>query len=327
MNYPKISFIIPTLNEEGRIGVCLESIFSQDYPKERLEVIIVDNESVDKTVEIVRNFPVKILTNKIHNAEISKMTGFRQASGEFMIYVDADQEFVSSSWLKKMVKPLLENPEVIGSFTRNYSKKTDPPLERYMAMDPLQRDSIYQFFSPSIEKTIVKKSNGYFICKYSLKQIPVSGCCLYRRKEILSIVSDYKMFLELDFLVLFIKNGWDTFAYVPDAGYYHHHASNIPELMKKRKYNVVKVYLNHVQNKLYTWFDLSKKKDVFKIILWVIYANLFVPSVVVGIFKSVKHKDWAGMYEPLVNLLITDTIIISFLTSERGRKFIWQAKN
>lgn len=322
MNYPTVSLIIPTLNEEDRIGACLESIFGQEYPKDKLEVIIVDDKSIDNTIKIVKKYPVKILISGARHGEISKMIGFKAAKGELMIYVDADQELIGTDWIKKMIKPLLENPKIIGSFTRNYAKKSHPPLERYMAFDPLQRDSIYQFFSPSMEETIVKKEDGYFICEYSLDKIPVSGCCLYRRKEVLDLVSKFNMFLELDFLVLLVRNGWNNFAYVPSAGYYHHHASSLAELIHKRKYNVTKVYLTHVQNKLYIWFDLSKKKDILKIIFWIIYANLFFPSIIVGFIKSLRYKDWVGMYEPIVNILITDVIVFAFISQKTGRNFI-----
>lgn len=53
-NLPLVSVIIPTLNEEKNIGRCLESIRKQTYPKDKIEIIVVDNDSTDKTREIVR---------------------------------------------------------------------------------------------------------------------------------------------------------------------------------------------------------------------------------------------------------------------------------
>ena len=69
--------------------------------------------------------------------------------------------------------------------------------------------------------------------------------------------------------------------------------------------------------RLYKWFDISKPKDLFRIICWIIYANLIIPSILMGLYKSIKFKDWAGMYEPVVNLLVTDTILLAALSDKR----------
>lgn len=316
MKNPIISVIIPTLNEEKNIEKCLSTVFKQNYPKDSLEVIVVDDKSTDRTLEIAKKFPVNILISGAHHGEISKMIGFKAAKGEFAIYLDADVELIGIDWFEKMLKPLTEDPDIIGSFTRKYAKKTDPSLERFLAFDPLQRDSLYQFFSASIEQTIIEKRKRYYICKYTSDKIPPAGRCLYRREKLLELVKGYKMFLELDFLVLLTKNGLNKFAYVPDAGLYHHHAKNITQLLKKRRYNLKKVYLGR-QERLYRWFDLSKPIDFIRVIVWIIYANLIIPSIAVGIYKSIKYKDPAGMYEPIVNFLVTDMIVLSSLSDRR----------
>ena len=313
---PLVSVIIPTLNDEKNIGNCLASIFAQDYPVQKLEVIVVDDKSTDQTIKIVKKYPVKILISGAHHGEVSKMIGFKMAKGAFTIYLDVDVELIGKKWFQKMLKPLLENSEIIGSVTRKYARRSDPPLERFITFDPLQRDSLYQFFSPSIEQTIIKKRAGYSVCQYKLNHIPPAGRCLYRRKQVLKLVSEHEMFLELDFLVLLVKNGHDKFGYVPEAGLYHHHASSLLQLIKKRNYNLKKVYFGR-SDRLYKWFDLSKPKDAIRIICWVIYANLIIPSILMGLYKSIKFKDWAGMYEPVVNLLVTDMILLSALTDRR----------
>lgn len=320
-NLPTVSVIIPTFNEEKNIKSCLDSIFRQNYPKDKIEVVVVDDKSTDKTMEIVKRFSVKTLVSGKHHGEISKMIGFRAAKGEFAIYLDADIELIGRNWFEKMLKPLLEDDEIIGSFTRKYTRKTDPAIERFLTFDPLQRDTIYQYFSPSINETITESRRGYFICEYKEGKIPPAGRCLYRREEVLGLVSSYDMFLELDFLVLLVRKGHNKFAYVPEAGLYHHHASDILTLLKKRKYNLKKVYLAR-EERLYEWFNLNKIHNLIKIFAWLIYANLVLPSFIVGMFKSIKHRDWAGMYEPLVNLLITDFLLFEFLKDSRGRKLL-----
>lgn len=57
---PVVSVVVTTKNEEKNIGRCLESITKQTYPKEKIEIIVVDNNSTDRTKEIVEKFIKKI---------------------------------------------------------------------------------------------------------------------------------------------------------------------------------------------------------------------------------------------------------------------------
>lgn len=321
--FPCISIAIPTYNEEKNIAKCLKSIFKQDYPKKLLEVFVVDDYSRDKTVEIAKKYSIKILYSGAHDGEVGKMIGFKRAQGELFLYLDADIELHGRDWLRKMVRPLQEEPEIIGSFTRVVQKKSYSPLTRYLSYHPQQCDPIYQYFSPSIKETIIYSKDGYEVCRYKIGKIPPTGLCLYRREKILKTkIGRMKKFMELDNLPILVKAGYDKFAYVPSAGFYHSFAKDIPHLIKKRLRNIEKVYLPSLEGREYKWFDLNTKKGVIKIIFWIIYVHLLIPAVVSGIIKTVKYRDIACMYEPVVTLVITDAIIFGFLKHSKGRDMV-----
>lgn len=86
---PLISVIIPTYNEERNIATCLEAIFRQDYPRDRLEIIVVDNNSIDRTKEMAKKY-----TDKVYNfgpeRSAQRNFGVKQASGKYILYLDAD---------------------------------------------------------------------------------------------------------------------------------------------------------------------------------------------------------------------------------------------
>ncbi len=311
--WPKISLVIPTINEERNIKNCLDSVFSQDYPKTKLEVIVVDDESTDGTLSIVRRYPVKILKNGFKHGEIGKMIGFRAAKGKYFMYLDADVELISKDFFKKLVLPLEDDSTIIASFTKEGTGSGSPAIERYLSFDSLQRDGLYQWLTPPVESTISQTYDNYFLCKYSPDRIPPSGRCLHRRQKLSSLTRAYEMFFELDFLKILVLNGLTDFAYVPQAVLYHHHVTSFSELLRKRRYNLTKVYRSHVKNGLYTWINWKNPFDIFKLGIWVIYANLFIPSLVTGIYKSIKYRDWAGLYEPIVNLIVTDTLLLTVL--------------
>lgn len=95
-NLPLISVIITTKNEEKNIKNCLNSIKDQSYPFENIEIIVVDNNSTDKTKEKVEEFKrgFTLLNTKLFNQgperSAQRNYGVEKSSGEYFLYLDAD---------------------------------------------------------------------------------------------------------------------------------------------------------------------------------------------------------------------------------------------
>jgi len=108
------SVIIPALNEERVIGQCLESLCRLDFPREEFEVILVDNGSTDRTIEIAREFSARLNLTILQKRD-AKISGLRnfgvsKARGAILAFLDADC-LVSRDWLKN-AGPLLDRVEV-----------------------------------------------------------------------------------------------------------------------------------------------------------------------------------------------------------------------
>ena len=88
---PKFSFIIPTLNEGRYIGDCIKSIKNQTLQDH--EIIVVDSNSTDDTVEISRKLDVKVLFEPKKGPGAARNTGAKQAKGKILIFADADVRF------------------------------------------------------------------------------------------------------------------------------------------------------------------------------------------------------------------------------------------
>lgn len=84
----KISVIIPAFNEENFLPKCLESLKKQDFKD--FEIIVVDNNSKDKTSEISKKFGVKILKEKNQGAAFAREAGFLKARGKIIATTDAN---------------------------------------------------------------------------------------------------------------------------------------------------------------------------------------------------------------------------------------------
>ena len=95
-----ISIIIPAYNEEAFLAATLQAIFSQDY--EHFEVLVVDNGSSDRTAEIARTFPVRLLHEKRQGTMWACECGRKQATGDIIVRMDADC-LPPSDWLRRGV--------------------------------------------------------------------------------------------------------------------------------------------------------------------------------------------------------------------------------
>ena len=106
MSSPEVSFVIGTFNSEDHIEACLESVYAQKYNGD-FEVIVVDNDSDDSTVDIVReNFPeVKLIILPHSNYGLCEMynIGFSSAEGEFIAKLDDDVE-VDENWITTILE-------------------------------------------------------------------------------------------------------------------------------------------------------------------------------------------------------------------------------
>ncbi len=112
---PPVTIIIVNHNGRQFLPVCLGSLQALDYPREKLEVIMVDNASTDDSVPYVqKEFPsVKVLAlEKNFGFCRPNNEGAKTAAGQFLVFLNNDTE-VSRAWLKELVGPALADKEVI----------------------------------------------------------------------------------------------------------------------------------------------------------------------------------------------------------------------
>lgn len=100
----KISFIIPTLNESTNLPRTLESI-RQACTGLSYEVIVVDNQSTDSTLKVATDNNAKVLTNQGGTISKSRNMGAHAASGEVLVFIDADVS-LSPDWGQKIFRVL-----------------------------------------------------------------------------------------------------------------------------------------------------------------------------------------------------------------------------
>jgi glycosyltransferase involved in cell wall biosynthesis len=124
---PFVSVIVPVFNEERRIPDCIEALFAQTYPRERYEVLIVDNGSTDATRQIVQAYPVTLLTEeRAQSSYAARNRGLRRARGQVLAFTDADCTPVPV-WLEEGIRALRSrSADLVGGNVRFvYSPRPD----------------------------------------------------------------------------------------------------------------------------------------------------------------------------------------------------------
>ncbi|MEO9210960.1 MAG: glycosyltransferase, partial [Ginsengibacter sp.] len=119
---PFVTIIIAARNEENNIGRCIQSIQSQSYPKDKFELIVVNDHSTDSTVEVIESFGkegIRIINladfteNKIINSYKKKAidTALKFAQGDLIVTTDADC-VVPKKWIETIVSFYVEKKVV-----------------------------------------------------------------------------------------------------------------------------------------------------------------------------------------------------------------------
>lgn len=106
-DWPSVSIVIPVLDAEKTIGRCLESIRGLDYPAGQIEVIVADNGSTDRTVEIARERGVQIVVEPRRGAAAARNAGIAASGGEWIAVTD-DDCVLHPLWLKHLVATALD---------------------------------------------------------------------------------------------------------------------------------------------------------------------------------------------------------------------------
>ena len=132
---PKVSVVIPTYNSEKFIEKCIESVLNQTLKE--IEVIVIDDNSIDSTKSIIVNYTKKdrrikcIFSEKNRGTSYSRNLGIKVSSGKFIGFIDSD-DFVDQGWYEYLYnnskdKDIVHGVRVIHNFQKSFNKSRARP--------------------------------------------------------------------------------------------------------------------------------------------------------------------------------------------------------
>jgi glycosyltransferase involved in cell wall biosynthesis len=312
--FPKVSILIPTLNASVVLEKCLKAISEQDYPREQLEIIIADGGSKDSTLDIAKKYGARIVENKLKTGEAGKMSALREASGDLCALIDSDNYLPETAWLKKMVEPLLQNPEVVGSEPWEYTwRKEDGFIDRYCALigmnDPLvlflgnyDRKNLLTDKWTEVDHIEEDKEN-YIIAKFNNGGLPTIGANgTIFRTDFLKKYARGDYLFDIDIIALAIKE-LDSVKFIKvKTGIIHAFCgSDIKKFARKQKRRI-RDYLYHKKKKdrTYSWEERESTNTKNNgMLLYVISCVTVLPLIYQALRGYTKKPDYAWFFHPL----------------------------
>lgn len=107
---PKFSIIIPVYNVEEYIKKCLDSVFAQT--EKDFEVIVVNDGTKDNSMDIVKNYEVKMINQENKGLSAARNKGVKEAKGEYIIFLDSD-DYIEKNLLQEIKKSLKNDPDLV----------------------------------------------------------------------------------------------------------------------------------------------------------------------------------------------------------------------
>lgn len=307
--FPFVSILVPAFNEEDTIIAVLENILKMDYPKNKFEIIVINDGSTDQTKEKVKKFikrnkifKIKLINQENQGKAQSLNNALKTARGEFFACLDADS-FVEHKTLKKMLKMYEEEGKGLAIATPAMKVKAPKTfLQKVQWLEYLvslfiarlmsHLDCIFVAPGPfSLYRTrIIKKLGGF-----DRGNITEDQEIAYRAQK-----HHYK-----------IKQCYNGYVYTIAP-------KNLSELYKQRNRWLKGTFLNILKYKKMIW---NKKYGDFGIMQMSINIIIFFVSIVTIFFFSLYVLK--PVYTFIKNLYLINFDIRPFIVDLTNFKFVF----
>lgn len=163
---PSVTAVIPVFNEESSIGDCVASLRAQDFRP--LEIIAVDDGSTDASPEICQRLGIKLLVQDHKGPGAARNLGSRSASGDILLFADADMTF-AGDYVSKLIAPILSGNAIATCHWNERVSNWDNPWARCQTwflgnpdgrrqpLVPPGRESVYR----AVRKDFFLSSGGF----------------------------------------------------------------------------------------------------------------------------------------------------------------------
>lgn len=312
-NYPKVSFIMPTLNAAAILENCLASIVQQTYPRDLYEILIADAHSRDATREIARKYGATVLDDDGRNMEEGKRLALSHATGEYIIFVDADNELTHPDYVELAITALAKNPQALGveSYYLASPKMTSfcaylthllhisDPLCWLMSVNPMlvgREGEVERWTLPGRSHSYPLGANGF----------------VFRKADLDAVKAD-EHFQDTHIAVHLMQKGQREWLRIRGRGVHHYYVQTLWRFIQKRRRATVH-FLN-VRNEV----EVSWMKEKPPVPGWLacLYCVTFVGPIFHTLFGIIRDRDFRWLWHLPASIGSVTGLVWGMITHRR----------
>jgi GT2 family glycosyltransferase len=312
---PSVTIVVPVWNGEQTIQPLLESFQKLDYDRNKIEVLVVDGNSTDKTQEIVKKYPVKLVIEEKKGLNLARNIGIKCSNGEIIAFTDSDC-IVPPNWITKIVQNF-RDPKVscVGGSAKAF-----------------ETDFISQYADNSIVRLM-----PFFTKREELEKVKPffrhpAGCNMAFRRSVAKKVGYFDEniqygFDEVEFADRVCKAGYKM-VLDPDVVVWHKHRSTLRDFLKQNfqygKGSGLVFKMNRMKDEVSKWSFLSIMGFISwllivgsltfltvtftsSLFLWLIFGFTGLPIIIsatIYAYRALHNKKFARIVVyPFIDLL------------------------
>lgn len=322
---PTISVVTATFNSGRTLRQCLKAVRDQDYPQEKVEILLGDGGSTDNTLEIAGDYRAKVIpiSKDKQHAEYNRGVAFNAVTGELVLILDHDNFLPYRTWLKEMVAPLLENPEMVATETCYYDYNPSYGLvDRYLVLlavtEPLpyylgKADRLPQTVKTWVNLGRSSDRGSYYVVEFERdpRKIPSIGtnACLMRRQLVVDnadVRPEYHY--PIDVMVDVIMKGHNQFGFVKNSVI---HLTNSGGFLTYLRRRLMFAERYHFLDRSKRRWSVVMKGDEWGVIKYVFFSLTLVKPTIDAVRGYMKIHDVAWFINPLI--CFATTIIYGYM--------------
>lgn len=315
---PQVSFVLPVLNAADLLETCLQTVDAQDYPRDRLEVIVADGGSTDGTRAVAEAHGARVVDNPLRLAEPGVDIGMKAARGEILFVMAADNGLPVVDWVRRMVAPFQRDPEVAGVYTQIVHHTGDNGFTRYYCRLHVEPFTWFVYGDACNPRTfgraydLREQHTTDTIYAFDVERHPLLA--LAQAFGVRRTFLDTRAGTEADDIIPIIQmiERGEKLAYVPSAGVYHHHLTSFTHFLRK--------YQWRIHNSFYTdsaGFDnrrayMSRARRAKKY-LFEIYGLSVVLPAIDGLRLWARERDPCMLWHLPASVSLAGLILFEWL--------------
>ncbi len=308
--YPYISVMIATYNSAWTIEKPLQALRNQDYPQDRMDIMVIDGGSRDDTTTIAKKYGCRIIDNPKVDPVSAKYIGLHSAKGKYLLSLDHDEVLVNPESIKMRIEALEIKNECKVALCSGYRCPDGyRGLNSYVTEfgDPFScfyyRSSIgYEYFQKTLEKwaTLEESNEGYEIYRFD-KRTDIVLLELLSAAIIINL-EYFKGIIDFDnckdeiehFFYKMIENGQKDVIYTINDPLDHYSVDSIKSYLPKLKWRVVNnIHFENAARQGFEGRSRITKSSKIKKYLFIPYSLSLVVPFLDACYLAISRKNKA----------------------------------